>query len=124
MKRELLRSIKRRKLRFYGHEYRADGIAKNASVGSTQKSEEVEDLGDSTKITSGNGWIAQWHKVCESYRTGNIGGGRWRLRCVTRTATLGDESSKEEEEFPTKLGRCKISFPAYVPRTPITEKNL
>ena len=71
-------------------------LSKLQSVESTQKSEEVEDLGDSTKITSGNDWIAQWQKVCESCRTGNIGGGRWRLRCVTRTATLGDESFEEE----------------------------
>ena len=66
------------------------------SVESTQKSEDVEYLGDSTKITSGNGWIAQWQTACESCRTRSVGGGRWRLRCVARTATLGDESSEEE----------------------------
>ena len=43
------------------------------SVESTQEREDVEDLGDSMKITSGNGWIAQWQKVSESCRTGNVG---------------------------------------------------
>ena len=33
LKRELLQSIKRRKLRFYGHAYRADGIAKTVICG-------------------------------------------------------------------------------------------
>ena len=33
LKRELLRCIKSRKLRFYGHAYRADGIAKTAICG-------------------------------------------------------------------------------------------
>ena len=68
------------------------------SVESTQKREDVENLGDSTEIASGDGWIAQWQKVCESCRTGNVGGGRWKLGFVTRPVTLGDESSEEEEE--------------------------
>ena len=33
LKRELMRSIKRRKLRFYGHTYRVDGIAETAICG-------------------------------------------------------------------------------------------
>ena len=72
---------------------------KMQAVESTLKREDVEDLGDRTEITSGNGWIAQRQKVCESCRTGYVGGGRWRLCCVTRTATLGDESSEEEDKI-------------------------
>ena len=42
------------------------------SVESTQKREDMEDLGDSMKITSGNSWIAQWQKVWKLCQTGML----------------------------------------------------
>ena len=80
-----------------------DGIAKTAICGIYPEKRSVEDLGDSMKITSVNGWIAQWQKVCELCRTGNVGGGRWRMHCVTRTAMLADKLSEEERELPGYL---------------------